>query len=182
MGFSFRLTASVLLYASSHRQDSTYHGLCYTSRGALDGTRNGVNGSTMKDWSNDSSHHERTLLPRSYILLPICRENQSKANLALNHILQKYIYPFPVQSYPIGGIAGQSSRCTVKFIQSECNEGCDWCIYVTVVTCDFDIYPMYSVAFVIWWIVRQWHLPLVDIWGGCKYCNWHFVWIWRLPL
>ena len=28
----------VLLYAPSHRQDNTYHGLCYTSRGALDGT------------------------------------------------------------------------------------------------------------------------------------------------
>ena len=31
----FRLIARVLLYASSHRQDNTYHGLCYTSRGAL---------------------------------------------------------------------------------------------------------------------------------------------------
>ena len=40
MGYSFRLTARVLLYAQSHRQDSTYHGLCYTSRGALAGTRN----------------------------------------------------------------------------------------------------------------------------------------------
>ena len=40
MGYSFRLTASVLLYAPSHRQDSTYHALCYTSRGALAGTRN----------------------------------------------------------------------------------------------------------------------------------------------
>ena len=38
--YSFRLAARVLLYAPSHRQDSTYHGLCYTSRGALDGTRN----------------------------------------------------------------------------------------------------------------------------------------------
>ena len=38
--YSFRLTARVLLYAPSHRQDSTYHGLCYTSRGALAGTRN----------------------------------------------------------------------------------------------------------------------------------------------
>ena len=28
------------LYAPSHRQDSTYHSLCYTSRGALAGTRN----------------------------------------------------------------------------------------------------------------------------------------------
>ena len=38
--YSFRLTARVLLYAPSHRQDSTYHSLCYTSRGALAGTRN----------------------------------------------------------------------------------------------------------------------------------------------
>ena len=36
--YSFRLTASVLLYAPSHIQDSTYHGLCYTSRGAVAGT------------------------------------------------------------------------------------------------------------------------------------------------
>ena len=40
MGYSFRLAARVLLYASSHRQDNTYHDLCYTSRGALAGTRN----------------------------------------------------------------------------------------------------------------------------------------------
>ena len=35
----FRLTERVLLYTSSHRQDSTYYCLCYTSRGALNGTR-----------------------------------------------------------------------------------------------------------------------------------------------
>ena len=40
IGYSYRLTARVLLYATSHRQDNTYHGLCYTSRGALGGTRN----------------------------------------------------------------------------------------------------------------------------------------------
>ena len=40
IGYSFRLTAMVLLYAPFQRQDSTYHGLCYTSRGALAGTRN----------------------------------------------------------------------------------------------------------------------------------------------
>ena len=32
MGYFFRLTARVLLCAPSHRQDNTYHGLCYTSR------------------------------------------------------------------------------------------------------------------------------------------------------
>ena len=40
IGYSYRLTARGLLYAPSHRQDNTYHGLCYTSRGALAGTRN----------------------------------------------------------------------------------------------------------------------------------------------
>ena len=40
IGYSFRLTARVLLYAPSHRQDNTYHSFCYTNRGALAGTRN----------------------------------------------------------------------------------------------------------------------------------------------
>ena len=52
MGYSFRLAARDLLYASSHRQDGTYHGLCITSHGALAGTRNssisGVNDCLIK--------------------------------------------------------------------------------------------------------------------------------------
>ena len=40
IGYSFQLAAMVLLYAPSHRQDSAYHSLCYTSRGALAETRN----------------------------------------------------------------------------------------------------------------------------------------------
>ena len=40
IGYSYRLTARVLLYAPSHRHHNTYHGLCYTSREALAGTRN----------------------------------------------------------------------------------------------------------------------------------------------
>ena len=44
MGYSFQLAARVLLYAPSHRQDNTYHGLCYTSHGALAGARNGSMG------------------------------------------------------------------------------------------------------------------------------------------
>ena len=42
---SFRLTARVLLYAPSQRQDCTYHSLCYTSGGALAGMRNSSMGS-----------------------------------------------------------------------------------------------------------------------------------------
>ena len=40
MGYSFQLAVRVLLYASSHSQDNTYHNLCYTSCGVLAGTRN----------------------------------------------------------------------------------------------------------------------------------------------
>ena len=116
IGYSFGLTARVLLYASSHRQDNTYHSLCYTSRGAMAGTRNSSMGPphegsirrpiapwtnalttelhlapwridptthhtmsecsyhratsrSMKDRSDDPSHHERMLLPQSYISL-----------------------------------------------------------------------------------------------------------------
>ena len=44
IGYYFRLAAKVLLYASSHTQDNTYNSLCYTSHGALAGTRNNLMG------------------------------------------------------------------------------------------------------------------------------------------
>ena len=40
IGYSYRLTARVLIYAPSHRQDNIYHGLCYSSCGALARVRN----------------------------------------------------------------------------------------------------------------------------------------------
>ena len=107
-------------YWNWHRQDSTYHGLCCTSRGALAGTRNSsmvpphegsiwwpiapwanalttelhlapwnekyLNGSTMKDRSDDPSHHERTLLPRSCISLHWCVTKPKQP------ILQEHVY------------------------------------------------------------------------------------------
>ena len=62
IGYSYRLTARVLLYAPSHRQDNTYHGLCYTSRGALAGTRNSSMG--PPPWRIDPTTH-RTMSERS---------------------------------------------------------------------------------------------------------------------
>ena len=50
------------LYAPSLRQDNTYHGLCYTSRGGLAGTRNSSMGSPRKI---DPTTH-RTMSERSY--------------------------------------------------------------------------------------------------------------------
>ena len=69
ISYSFQLAARVLLYAPSHRQDNTYHCLCYTSPGALAGTRN----------SSMGPHHEWSIrwliapwanaLPLSYVPL-----------------------------------------------------------------------------------------------------------------
>ena len=63
MGYSYRLTARVLLYAPSHRQDNTYHGLCYTSRGSTGWNEKYLNGSTL--WRIDPTTH-RTMSERSY--------------------------------------------------------------------------------------------------------------------
>ena len=49
IGYSYRLTARVILYAPSNRQDNTYHALCYTSRGALARTRNSSMGPYNKE-------------------------------------------------------------------------------------------------------------------------------------
>ena len=61
IGYSFRLAVRVLLYAPSHRQDITYHGLCYTSCGALAGTRNSSMGPP-----HEGSMTHRTMSERSY--------------------------------------------------------------------------------------------------------------------
>ena len=61
IGYSYRLTARVLLYAPSHRQDSTYHGLFtlvvqhWLEREIAQWVH------PMKDRSDDPSHHQRTL-------------------------------------------------------------------------------------------------------------------------
>ena len=39
-GLLFPISSKGSLYTPSHRHDNTYHSLCYTSRGALAGTRN----------------------------------------------------------------------------------------------------------------------------------------------
>ena len=60
IGYSFRLAARVLLYA--HRQENTIHGLCYTSRGGLAGTRKSSMGSSRRI---DPTTH-RTMSERSF--------------------------------------------------------------------------------------------------------------------
>ena len=43
-----------------HRQDNTYHGLCYTSRGALAGTRNSSMGPMTHHTMSERSYHGAT--------------------------------------------------------------------------------------------------------------------------
>ena len=62
MGYSSWLTARVLLYASSHRQDYTYHTFCYISHGALAKL---INSSMGPPWRIDPTTH-RTMNGRSY--------------------------------------------------------------------------------------------------------------------
>ena len=68
LGYSFQIAATVLLYASSHKQDNTYHGLCYTSRGALAETRNSSMGPPLRI---DRTTH-RTMSERSYHWATYC--------------------------------------------------------------------------------------------------------------
>ena len=67
IGYAYRLTARVLLYAPSHRQDNTYHGLCYTSRGALAGTRNSSMGPPHEEAIRRPTAPWANALPLSYV-------------------------------------------------------------------------------------------------------------------
>ena len=71
IGYSYRLTARVLLYAPSHRQDNTYHSLCYTSRGALAGTRNSSMGPPHEGSIRRPIAPWANALPLSYVPLQI---------------------------------------------------------------------------------------------------------------
>ena len=70
IGYSFRLAARVLLYASSHR-------IAHTTAFVTPVVDHWLEREIaqwvhpMKDRSDDPSHHEQTLLPQSYILLPL---------------------------------------------------------------------------------------------------------------
>ena len=76
LGYSYRLTARVLLYAPSHRQDSTYHGLFYTSRGALALSKGCKN--------NPSANHEKRHIVIVLGVLFIKGERNVLFNDALN--------------------------------------------------------------------------------------------------
>ena len=93
IGYSYRLTARVLLYAPSHIQDNTYHGLCYTSRGALSGTRNSSMGPPHEGSIRRPiapSHNDN--LNKKLIILKIFRIGRLDFEDIHNHIISLPIY------------------------------------------------------------------------------------------
>ena len=84
-GLFFLCAARVILYAPSHRQDSTNHSLCYTNRGALAGMRNS---SVSPLWGIDPKS-DCTIGKRSSTVLYPASENAGQF-----HTLFQYLNPF----------------------------------------------------------------------------------------
>ena len=82
-----------------------------------------LNGFTMKDRSDDPSHHERTLLPRSYISLPVGRcEALSSFSLDALNTVYSWLY----------GITGHMVNNHMYFsfhpvLHNWCNKGHGMC-------------------------------------------------------
>ena len=90
MGYSFKLAARVLLYAPSHRKDSTYHGICYTSCRALAGMRNslmdspwGIDPTTLSTMSRCSTIelHLAPVHKQIHYLLEMCINSHWEVSL-----------------------------------------------------------------------------------------------------
>ena len=106
MGYSFRLTARVLLYAPSHRQDSTYHGICYTSHGALAGTRNS---------SMDPPHEgsiRRPIAPRANALPLIYISLRCMNSYMPTHCERVVCVTVPINSTQSATITDPGAGCT----------------------------------------------------------------------
>ena len=99
IGYSLQLAQRVILYASSHRQNNAYHGLCYTSRGTLAGTRNSwmgqprrIDPTTDRTMSESSYHgatsrssaHRCITKPARFLFLWLEKERLFLINDALN--------------------------------------------------------------------------------------------------
>ena len=77
IGYSYWLTARVLLYAPSHRQDNTCHSLCLTSRGALAGTRISSMGPPHEGSIRQPITPWANALPQSYVPFTALKQTQN---------------------------------------------------------------------------------------------------------
>ena len=103
IGYSYRLTARVLLYAPSHRQDNTYNSLCYTSREALAGTRNSSMGPPHEGSIRQPIAPWANALPLSYVLLRLigCSLPSNILLSRRSRCIQPLILPFTESWMPL---------------------------------------------------------------------------------
>ena len=98
--YSYRLTARVLLYAPSHRQDNTYHGLCYTIRGSLAGMRNSSMGPPHEGSIRRPTAPWANAPPLSYVPLPLKKEFPDYVYVlctSISNVISLYqCCPFPI--------------------------------------------------------------------------------------
>ena len=131
IGYSYRLTARVLLYAPSHRQDNTYHGLCYTSRGALAGTRNSSMGPRLliKCWHVNKNRTFLFFLLLLFLLLCQYKKRITEVGVVVCSYFRAYIHVkvqacFPWHTLQISNMSGQDSG----FVVLCAVHGCRWWI------------------------------------------------------
>ena len=119
IGYSYRLTARVLLYAPSHRQDNTYHGLCYTSRGALAGTRNSSMGPPHEGSIRRPIAPWANALLLSYVPLPIFHQDIWMGQMCVTDAgttQDKFILPTPLVAN-LPGLGLRSSSWPPTYIK-----------------------------------------------------------------
>ena len=100
IGYSYWLTARVLLYAPSHRQDNTYHSLCYTSRGALAGKRNSSMGLPQEGSIRQPTAPWANTLPLSYMTLPKAKRNFTTVQLEFQKKLKNKVKLNQCKTHP----------------------------------------------------------------------------------
>ena len=91
----------VILNAPSHKQDSTYHGLCCTSRGALAGMRNSL--VYKRRLINNKRQHTR-FTSSSFVFVFMIRpksEQGSSTKLKCMQNVKAYYYGFTGLNYLI---------------------------------------------------------------------------------
>ena len=70
IGYSFRLTEMIILYAPSHKRDNTAFVTLVEEHCLEREIAQCIY--SMKDRSDDPSHNEQTLLPRMYVCMYVC--------------------------------------------------------------------------------------------------------------
>ena len=81
--------------------------------------------------------HTQTMGSRAQVLFNMLYLSEHGSHTYFNTVwkLDIAIVTVTVALHQITWLPGQSSRYTMKFISSKCNEGCEWRIYLTEVTC-----------------------------------------------